>query len=91
MLMTHDKKSALTFPCDFPIKIFGIASEEFEDAVLKIIKKYNPDLKETAINKRPSKDGKYFALTVLVYVDSQEKLDSIYQDLTASPLVLMSL
>jgi putative lipoic acid-binding regulatory protein len=28
---------------------------------------------------------------VLVYVDSQEKLDSIYQDLTASPLVLMSL
>jgi putative lipoic acid-binding regulatory protein len=89
--MTQDKKTALTFPCEFPIKIFGIASDQFEDAVLKIIKKYNPDLPDNAINKRPSKDGKYFALTVLVNVDSQEKLDRIYQDLTASPLVLMSL
>ncbi len=89
--MTQDKQSALTFPCEFPIKIFGIASAEFEDAVLSIIKKYNPDITNDAINKRPSKDGKYFALTVLVNVDSQEQLDRIYQDLTASPQVLMSL
>jgi putative lipoic acid-binding regulatory protein len=89
--MSEEKKSALTFPCEFPIKVFGIASEQFEEAVLAIVKKYNPDLADTAINKRPSKDGKYFALTVLVNVDSQETLDKIYQDLTASPLVLMSL
>jgi putative lipoic acid-binding regulatory protein len=89
--MSEEKKSALTFPCEFPIKVFGIASDQFEEAVLTIVKKYNPDLPDTAINKRPSKDGKYFALTVLVNADSQETLDKIYQDLTASPLVLMSL
>jgi putative lipoic acid-binding regulatory protein len=89
--MTEEKKSALTFPCDFPVKVFGITTDEFEPAVVKMIRKYQPDLHPSAVTQRPSKDGKYLALTILVHANSQEQLDRIYHDLSSSPLVLMAL
>jgi hypothetical protein len=79
------------FPCEFAIKIFGIASDEFEIHALTIIRKHFPDLKEGAIQSRKSKDGKYLALTITVQLANREKADEIYQELTASPYVLMAL
>ena len=89
--MTETPKSALTFPCDFPIKIFGLASDEFEIEVLTIIKKHIKELPETALKHRASKEGKYLAITVTVPVESQEQLDDIYRALTSSSHVLMAL
>jgi putative lipoic acid-binding regulatory protein len=84
-------QSPLTFPCDFVIKVFGHKSDEFEVAALTIIRNHIKDLREDALSFRPSKDGKYIALTVTVHVESKEQLDNIYRDLTANPLVLMAL
>ncbi len=89
--MTDDQQSPLNFPCDFNIKIFGAGTEQFENAVLDIMRKHEPDLLESAIRKRPSKDGKYLAFTITVNVESKAALDEIYYDLTASPHVLMAL
>jgi putative lipoic acid-binding regulatory protein len=89
--MTQEKKSALTFPCEFPIKVFGNASDEFDKIVMDTILKYLPDTDKNAVSKRPSKDGKYIAITVTVTAENQEELDQIYQDLSANPLVLMAL
>lgn len=88
--MSEEKKSALSFPCDFVIKIFGLAGEEFETEAMEIIKKHQKDLHPTS-QSRPSKDGKYVAMSVKVHVNNQAELDAIYQDLTNSPLVLMAL
>ena len=85
------KESLIKFPCDFVIKVFGVASDEFEIAVLTIIRKHVSDLREDALRFRPSKDKKYVALTVTVYVESKEQLDNIYRDLTADSHVLMAL
>ncbi len=89
--MPNDKDSLLTFPCEFAIKVFGVASDEFETEVLSIIHKHIPNLSENAIRTRPSKDKKYLALTVTVFVESQLQLDDIYRELTSNPLVLMAL
>jgi putative lipoic acid-binding regulatory protein len=89
--MTQEKKSALTFPCEFPIKVFGNATDEFEKFVMDTIYKTLPGTDMNAVSKRPSKDGKYIALTILVNAESQEELDQIYQDLSANPIVLMAL
>ncbi len=80
-------KDIMEFPCDFPIKIIGVASAEFETEVLMIVRKHFPDLKEAAVKLRPSKNGKYQAITVTVLATSRAQLDAIYKDLTASPLV----
>jgi putative lipoic acid-binding regulatory protein len=81
----------LTFPCDFVIKVFGLASAEFETAATDIIHKHFPTLSDTDIQRRPSKDGKYNALSFTVVADSREQLDSVYRELTSNPLVLMAL
>ncbi|MEE9354511.1 MAG: DUF493 domain-containing protein, partial [Methylococcaceae bacterium] len=40
---------------------------------------------------RPSRQGKYTAVTVTIQATSQSQLDSIYQDLTRCEEILMAL
>lgn len=89
--MTHDQVPLLQFPCEFVIKIFGVASDEFEMEVITIIRKHIKELGENAIRSRPSKDGKYLALTITIDAESKEQIDEIYRSLSSSPLVLMAL
>ena len=81
----------LVFPCEFNIKIFGLASDEFQPPVLALIRKHLPDLPDSALQQRASANGKYNAFTVTVPVNSREQLDAIYRELTSSPYVLMAL
>lgn len=81
----------LTFPCDFTIKVFGLAVQEFEAAVLMIVNKHAPNLSGRVIQSRPSENGKYLALSITIHVNSKEQLDDIYRDLSSSPHVLMTL
>jgi uncharacterized protein len=83
--------SLLKFPCDFPIKIMGPATDAFELAALTIIHKHCPDLAEGAISTRRSKDGNYLGMTVIIHATSQAQLDAIYSELSAHELVLMAL
>jgi putative lipoic acid-binding regulatory protein len=89
--MTNKKETLLEFPCEFTIKVFGVASDQFEPAVMDIILKHHADLHESAIRRRPSKDNKYIALSIILHIESKQQLDYIYQDLTASPYVIMAL
>lgn len=91
--MTTEKTASplLTFPCEFVIKVFGKASDEFETAVLAIIRKHVPDLRENALQTRLSKDNNYLALTITFHAETREQVDNIYHELSANPLVIMSL
>lgn len=88
---SKNSESLLQFPCDFTLKIFGLASDEFEAEVLMTINKYVPNLSDRAIHVRPSENNKYRALSITVHVESREQLDNIYRELSASPHVLMVL
>jgi putative lipoic acid-binding regulatory protein len=79
------------FPCQFPIKAMGKADLELDLLVIEIIRRHAPDTKESAVTTRPSKDGNFIAVTVIVEASSKQQLDAIYQDLTAHPHVLMAL
>ena len=84
-------ETLLTFPCDFTIKVFGTSSEKFEASVVGIIRSHVSDFPESAIQLRPSANGKYNAMSVTVHVTSKEQLDNIYKELSSSPDVLMTL
>lgn len=86
-----NKEPHLTFPCDFPIKIMGLANDEFEILVLQIIRNHTPDLGESAIKIRHSKEGTYMSITAIIPAKSQNQLDAIYRDLSAQKQVLMVL
>ena len=85
------EESLLTFPCEFPVKIMGCASENFEADVVAIVRKHAPDLSAAAISNRPSGKGNYIAITVTVNATSKEQLDNIYLELNGHESVVMTL
>jgi putative lipoic acid-binding regulatory protein len=92
--MTDDitpEESALTFPCEFTIKVFGEKAADFEKLIYDLILPFVPSLSSSAIQTRNSENGKYLSLSITLYVHSREQLDNIYRALTSSPRVLMAL
>jgi len=87
----NETTGLLQFPCEFTIKVFGIASDEFELEVIGIIKKHITNLRENAFSSRYSKDKKYLALSISFTAASREELDNIYRELSSSSRVLMAL
>lgn len=82
---------AIEFPCDFPIKAMGTATDELRDTVAAIIRRHAPQTPDEAIRSRASSGGKYLAVTITVRATSQAQLDAIYLDLTACEQVMMAL
>jgi putative lipoic acid-binding regulatory protein len=85
------EETLLEFPCRFPIKAMGKADLELDLLVVEIVRRHAPDINEGAVTTRPSKDGNYIAVTIIVEASSKQQLDAIYQDLTDHPHVLMAL
>ena len=89
--MTENPESPLQFPCEFPVKAFGLAGPDFDALVVGIIRRHVAGLGEGAVTSRPSAGGKYIAVTVTLTAESREQLDAIYRDLSAHPAVIMAL
>ncbi|MCK9635124.1 DUF493 domain-containing protein [Methylobacter sp. Wu8] len=85
------EETLLEFPCQFPIKAMGKTNIELDLLVVEIVRRHVVDINEGAVSTRPSKDGNYMAVTVIVEATSKQQLDAIYQDLTDHPHVLMAL
>ncbi len=83
--------SAIEFPCDFPVKAMGLASENLHLTVMEIVRRHAPETDDAALKTRPSSNGKYLSVTVTVHATSQQQLDAIYTDLSAHEQVLMAL
>jgi putative lipoic acid-binding regulatory protein len=89
--MNRPRETLLEFPCRFPIKAFGKHEPAFEDTVYRLIKAHAPELTVADISSRASSRARYLAVTAEITAHSQDQLDAIYADLTASEAVLMSL
>ncbi len=83
--------SPLTFPCLFPIKVIGVASNSLEEEIVTIISRHIPPTERPDISTRPSNKGRYLSITIRLRASSRQQLDSIYRDLTACEQVLMAL
>ncbi len=86
----HKEESLMKFPCSFPIKAMGKATQDFSILVVEIIRKHHPDVTEAAVKTKPSRAGKYLSVTVTIDAQSREQLDNIYLELTAHERVLMA-
>jgi putative lipoic acid-binding regulatory protein len=69
----------------------GKNTPELKQSVIDIIKNEVPDFDPETLTIRLSNEGKYLSITVRIWAQSKEQLDSIYRALTANPLVLMAL
>lgn len=84
---TDPRRSALKFPCRFPIKAVGEGGDALRARVVEIVRAHAPELDDEDIWVRPSRSGRFVSVTVIVAADSQAQLDAIYLALRAEPMV----
>lgn len=81
----------LEFPCDFPIKIMGPATDEFRSLALGIVTRHFGTLAPERIEERASSNGRFLSFTCTVRAESKAQLDAVYMELTACRHVLVAL
>ncbi|NJD31017.1 MAG: DUF493 domain-containing protein [Gammaproteobacteria bacterium] len=81
----------LEFPCRFPIKVMGAATDEFRSLVLGIVTRHFGEPASSDIEERPSSGGRYLGVTITVRAESKAQLDAAYTELTSCRQVLVAL
>lgn len=90
-LSLEEGETLLEFPCEFPVKAMGLTCDELEVAVIEIINRHVDNLSEGALRLRPSKNGKYTAITITITAHSKQQIDAIYIDLSDCEHVTIAL
>jgi hypothetical protein len=81
----------IEFPCRYPVKVMGVAGDDFRSATLTVFEKHAGVITETDISIRASNGGNFEALTITITAVSIEQLQAIFADLKTHPLVRMVL
>ncbi len=83
--------SLIEYPCDFPLKVFGLQQAGFAQAVLEVVTKHDPGFLASSMQMRSSRNARYLSLTCNVRATSREQLDALYQELCDHPSIVMVL
>jgi uncharacterized protein len=79
--------SLLEFPCDFPIKIMGVRTDDFAQAMVAIVLRHAPDFAAESVEMRASSSGNYLSVTCTIRATSRPQLDALYRELSGHALV----
>jgi putative lipoic acid-binding regulatory protein len=77
----------IEFPCPYPIKIIGEASDEATEQVLAIVRDYAPDVTPDDVDTRHSKHGNYVSVRVTIQAVSEDQLRALHEALMAHSVV----
>ena len=83
--------SLIEYPCEFPLKIFGLHQAGFASAVLGVVSRHDPGFAPSSMEMRESRTARYASLTCTVHATSREQLDALYQELCDHPAIVMVL
>ena len=76
-----DEDHLMHFPCDFALKVMGENINNYADYVLSICQKHVAGVSADNVHTRPSRNGKYIAVTVQLIASSRKQLDDLYLEL----------
>jgi uncharacterized protein len=77
----------LRFPCDFPVKVMGLRTEGFAQAVVDVVLRHAPEFRPETVEMRASASGNYLSVTCTLRAQSWEQLDGLYRELSGHPAV----
>ena len=86
-VVTEMNEDIFKFPCDYPIKVFGLNQPDLLDTVSTIVERYVGKLHSNQITLKKSSKGIYVSVTIRIIATSRKQLDSINEDLQNCPLV----
>jgi hypothetical protein len=85
--VTELNKDVFKFPCDYPIKVFGLNQPDLINTISTIVESHVGKLHSNQISLKNSSKGKYVSVTIRIIATSRKQLDSINEDLQDCPLV----
>lgn len=83
------RPEGLTFPCRYPVKV--MAASGARSQILAAIGRHADVAAATDVRSRPSRNGRYEALTVTVAIETRAQLEALYADLNRLDAVKMML
>jgi len=71
----------IEFPCLYPIKIIGVAVEEFQELVVEVVERHTGKITGELITERRSRHQQYVSITVTIAATGLGQLQNIFEDL----------
>ncbi len=89
--MSEPTPPKIEFPCDYSLRIIGEGSDDFQAVVVDVVRVHAPDLDETTVSLRESRNGNYHSVTLVIRATGEPQLKAIFEDLKATGRVQMVL
>jgi|TARA_B110000908_G_scaffold54046_2_gene65864 putative lipoic acid-binding regulatory protein len=89
--ISEEDIKGLTYPCEFPLKMFGKNDPAFVPAVDGVILKYVPKPDWISSKQNISSNGNYLSYTVVIRARTRLQLDEVCAAVTVCPSVLMAI
>ena len=86
-----ERETLLEFPCQFPIKIMGPATDDFDAQIRALVAAQLGELPPSVWKIRPSAKGNFVGMTLTFTATSKAQIDALYRAITAHPDVKMCL
>lgn len=83
--------AGLTYPCEFPLKIFIRPDEETAARITELVQALLAPGAAITTSRRLSSGGKYLGLTLNFTADDAEQLDRVIKAVTGDPGVILAL
>lgn len=87
----NQKEQLIEFPCEFPVKVMGHASEAFRDEVTEVLSRHVPEEDQAGLTTQDSSAGRFVSITLVIRARSRKQLDGLYRELNELDSVLMTL
>ncbi|MBL4572239.1 MAG: DUF493 domain-containing protein [Gammaproteobacteria bacterium] len=81
----------IEFPCDYPIKIIGVASIEFQAEIVTIVEKHAGEISSDLIELQVSKKNTYVSVRIIITATGVDQLQRLFDDLKTHESVKMVL
>lgn len=79
----------ISFPCPYPLKVVGDATEDFPARVCQVIIRHAPDFDETTMQVIDSRNGRFQSVRVTITATGEQQLKQLFDELKATGLVHM--
>ena len=86
--MSEQEAPKIEFPCDYPIRIIGKATADFEEFVKQVVKNHAADF-DGKTEEKNSRNGKFTSIMVTIRATGEPQLKALYEELKASGRVQM--
>ena len=84
-----EQPEGLVFPCQYPVKVMSEAGAK--KTILALVERHVEFCADQGVRTRPSRNGRFEAITVTVEAQSREQLERLYADLRQLDAVKMML